>query len=91
MKPQPRQIALKIILAVGAAAALALVLFIPGILLVKLTHGASALHCVWLFVAYIMLWVIGAFGLVRFSRHDAIWSTGWGICFLALLVLSWRL
>jgi hypothetical protein len=91
MSSAPKEVALRAVLVFGGTLVLALALLVPGILFVKLRHGAPALHCAGLFGGYVGLWALGVVGVLRLGRHDAVWGTAWGLCFFALLFLSWRL
>jgi hypothetical protein len=78
-------------LVLAGAFLVSLVLLIPGILFVKLKHGASLSQCIGLLAGYLVLWLIGGVALTRLRKHDALWGTAWGVCFFVLLFLSWRL
>ena len=91
MTTQLKDVALKLLPFVGGAAVVALALLIPGILVFKLLHGASVLTCFGILAGYVAAWIVGLLGIIRFGTHEAVWGTAFGLCFLALLFLSWRL
>ena len=88
-----KDVVLKMILVVIAAFAVAVVLLVPGIVVFKLIHGASKLACSAVFAGYIGSWIGLLLCLARFRKegHDAALGIVWGLCFVTLLLLSWRL
>ena len=91
MTIQTKSAALKIILTCIAVVVVTLTLLIPGVLAYKLSHGASGLRCAVILAGYAMSWAVMILLLARFRARSAVWGILFGICFCALLFLSWRL
>ena len=91
MSTQTKSSALKVLLSCIAAAVIALALLIPGVLAYKLAHGASGLRCAVILAGYAASWAVMLLLLTRFRARSAVWGILFGLCFYALLFLSWRL
>jgi len=91
MSANTKDTVLKVILICVAAFVIALALFVPGILVYKLAHGASGLRCAGILTGYVASWAVLLLLLSRFSERSAVWGILFGFCFYGLLFLSWRL
>jgi len=92
MPTQLKVVVLAVVLLLGAALLVALALLIPGILIFKLTHGASKPNCSALLATYVAIWggLLLCLSRMRKPGHDAVFGVVWGLCFFTLLFLSWR-
>jgi uncharacterized BrkB/YihY/UPF0761 family membrane protein len=78
---------LSVIVPIGCIIGLA----IPGITFYKMKHGADARVCYSIFAGYIFIWAAFVALHLRFRQRDKLWASLFGVCFYALLFLSWRL
>jgi hypothetical protein len=91
MNAQTKESIFKIILIALFAYLLAVTLAIPGMLFYKLAHGAQLTFCLSILAGYILSFMVLLFLLARFKKHSAICGVLFGICYFALLYLSWKL
>ena len=91
MTTHTRDTKLKTVLICFGVAVVALALLIPGVLIYKLAHGASALSCVAVLAAYVASWVVTLLLLARHRERSVLWGILFGLCFYGLLFWSWRL
>jgi hypothetical protein len=91
MTTETKSTMLRVVLGCIAAVVVALALLIPGVVVYKLSHGASGRSCAAILAGYTANWIVLLLLLGRYRERSATWGILFGLCFYGLLFLSWRL